>query len=158
LDTCRLGHAPLHPVRPSLFIPPSHCSVVADTKRNVSCRGRPCLHDGPCDASARPECACFNNRAHCESGCRCGRKCACRPSRFYSLLAQHHPLVYPACLIYLPTVSHRTYLLTGTRRWVGCACTAVKGKGPGTCRTQRCACYLAHRECDPELCGKCQAK
>ncbi|KAJ7865126.1 SET domain-containing protein [Mycena olivaceomarginata] len=89
-----------------------------DTRRFTP--GRPCLHDGPCDASARPECACFNNRAHCESGCRCGRKC--------------------------------------TRRWVGCACTAVKGKGPGTCRTQRCACYLAHRECDPELCGKCQVK
>ncbi|KAF8152093.1 hypothetical protein K438DRAFT_1864497 [Mycena galopus ATCC 62051] len=80
--------------------------------------GKPCRHDGPCDATT--DCACFLNKAHCERGCRCSRKC--------------------------------------TRRWPGCACTVPKAKREATCRTVRCACYLAHRECDPEICGKCQAK
>ncbi|KAJ6465402.1 hypothetical protein C8R45DRAFT_839883 [Mycena sanguinolenta] len=77
---------------------------------------RPCRHDGPCDATT--QCACFLNKAHCESSCRCSRKCA--------------------------------------RRWPGCACSVTKRDV--ICRTPRCACYLAHRECDPEICMKCQAK
>ncbi|KAJ7747839.1 hypothetical protein B0H16DRAFT_1850398, partial [Mycena metata] len=82
-------------------------------------RGEPCRHEGPC--SAATECACYLNKAHCESGCRCSRKCA--------------------------------------RRWRGCACSTPKRGGTATiCRTERCACYLAHRECDPEICLKCQAK
>ncbi|KAJ7914045.1 hypothetical protein B0H13DRAFT_1712227 [Mycena leptocephala] len=76
----------------------------------------PCRHDGPCDATT--QCACFLNKAHCESSCRCSRNC--------------------------------------TRRWRGCACSLTK-RGV-ICRTVRCACYLAHRECDPEICLKCQAK
>ncbi|KAF7342541.1 Pre-mRNA splicing factor [Mycena sanguinolenta] len=35
--------------------------------------GKPCRHDGPCDATT--QCACFLNKAHCESSCRCSRKC-----------------------------------------------------------------------------------
>ncbi|KAJ7508873.1 hypothetical protein B0H11DRAFT_1703540 [Mycena galericulata] len=75
--------------------------------------GKPCRHEGPCDAAA--QCACFLNKAHCESGCRCSQKCP--------------------------------------RRWRGCKCTAQRRR----CRTNICACYLAHRECDPELCLSCQA-
>ncbi|KAJ7125141.1 hypothetical protein C8R44DRAFT_782419 [Mycena epipterygia] len=75
---------------------------------------KPCRHDGPCDAAA--QCACFLNKAHCENGCRCSRKC--------------------------------------TRRWRGCMCTRSLRR----CRTESCACYLAHRECDPMICLKCQAK
>ncbi|KAJ7088459.1 SET domain-containing protein [Mycena belliarum] len=75
---------------------------------------KPCRHEGPCDAAA--QCICFLNKAHCESSCRCNRKCA--------------------------------------RRWRGCKCTR---KG-ATCGTDSCACFLAHRECDPELCLKCQAR
>ena len=37
------------------------------------CRKLPCSHTGPCDA--RSNCSCFTNYAHCESGCRCDRKC-----------------------------------------------------------------------------------
>ncbi|KAJ6627717.1 hypothetical protein B0H10DRAFT_1869485 [Mycena sp. CBHHK59/15] len=80
--------------------------------------GLPCSHEGLCDSEA--QCACFFNQAHCESGCRCSRKCA--------------------------------------RRWRGCSCSSSKRFGVGVCRTDRCSCYLAHRECDPELCLKCQAK
>ncbi|KAJ7031480.1 SET domain-containing protein [Mycena alexandri] len=82
-------------------------------------RSKPCRHEGPC--SAATQCACYLNKAHCENGCRCIRKCA--------------------------------------RRWRGCACSTPKRGGTATiCRTERCACFLAHRECDPEICLKCQAK
>ncbi|KAJ7758167.1 hypothetical protein DFH07DRAFT_818963 [Mycena maculata] len=82
--------------------------------------GKPCAHDGPCDATAQPPCACVLNKAHCERSCRCSRKCA--------------------------------------RRWRGCACSQSKTGRYVICRTDRCACWLAHRECDPEICLKCQAK
>ncbi|KAJ6479302.1 hypothetical protein C8R47DRAFT_983573 [Mycena vitilis] len=76
----------------------------------------PCRHDGPCDAST--QCVCYlNNKAYCESGCRCSRKCA--------------------------------------RRWPGCNCSSIKRHD--ICRTKSCACFIANRECDPEVCRKCQA-
>ncbi|KAK7042070.1 Pre-mRNA splicing factor [Favolaschia claudopus] len=90
-----------------------------DTRRFTP--GKPCRHDGPCDSTTN--CICYINKAHCESGCRCSRKCI--------------------------------------RRWAGCACTISKvsrRNNSDICRTKRCACFLAHRECDPEICGKCQAK
>lgn len=36
-------------------------------------RNRPCSHEGPCNAQS--SCPCFENRAHCESACRCDKKC-----------------------------------------------------------------------------------
>ncbi|KIK70705.1 hypothetical protein GYMLUDRAFT_89715 [Collybiopsis luxurians FD-317 M1] len=77
----------------------------------------PCRHEGPCDADA--DCACFQNKAHCERSCRCDLK-ICR------------------------------------RRWPGCNC--VRSRSARPCGTDRCACFRAHRECDPELCGKCEAR
>ncbi|KAF7342324.1 Pre-mRNA splicing factor [Mycena venus] len=91
-------------------------SLFADFDASKFTPGRPCRHDGPCDATT--QCPCFLIKAHCESACRCSRKC--------------------------------------TRRWQGCACSVTKRDV--ICRTPRCACYLAHRECDPEICKKCQAK
>lgn len=76
----------------------------------------PCSHAGPCDA--RSNCSCFFNYAHCESSCRCDRKC--------------------------------------NRQWPGCAC--AKSKLRRTCMTDRCPCFRAHRECNPEICVKCEAK
>ncbi|KAJ7879180.1 hypothetical protein B0H13DRAFT_2543857 [Mycena leptocephala] len=35
---------------------------------------------------------------------------------------------------------------------------AVEKSCSAICSTDRCTCYLAHHECDPELCLKCQAK
>ncbi|KAF8056606.1 hypothetical protein FPV67DRAFT_1431373 [Lyophyllum atratum] len=45
------------------------------------------------------------------------------------------------------------------RRWRGCQCAKSKQQGRQhiTCKTSRCPCYRAHRECDPELCIKCEA-
>ncbi|KAH7922106.1 SET domain-containing protein [Leucogyrophana mollusca] len=40
------------------------------------------------------------------------------------------------------------------RRWRGCRCGVTK---VGTsCISERCPCVVAHRECDPELCQKCE--
>lgn len=36
-------------------------------------------------------------------------------------------------------------------RYTGCKCKGCK------CRTRACPCYAAHRECDPDLCGSCEA-
>ncbi|KAH0587994.1 hypothetical protein H2248_006737 [Termitomyces sp. 'cryptogamus'] len=42
------------------------------------------------------------------------------------------------------------------RRWHGCTCS--KAKQEKICRTTRCSCFRARRECDPELCTKCEAR
>ncbi|EGN92578.1 hypothetical protein SERLA73DRAFT_117187 [Serpula lacrymans var. lacrymans S7.3] len=42
------------------------------------------------------------------------------------------------------------------RRWRGCRCATSKAHG--SCVSDKCACYIAHRECDPELCLKCKCK
>jgi hypothetical protein len=44
------------------------------------------------------------------------------------------------------------------RKFQGCSCASFKHKKPGdfVCwRDDRCACYRAGRECDPDLCGSC---
>ncbi|KAE9398446.1 SET domain-containing protein [Gymnopus androsaceus JB14] len=43
------------------------------------------------------------------------------------------------------------------RRWPGCNCVRTRTLGR-PCGTDRCSCFRAHRECDPELCGKCEAR
>ncbi|KAF9074813.1 hypothetical protein BDP27DRAFT_1257959 [Rhodocollybia butyracea] len=46
---------------------------------------------------------------------------------------------------------------TCRRRWPGCKCKRTKTINR-PCGTDRCPCYKAFRECDPELCGKCEAR
>ncbi|KIJ51892.1 hypothetical protein M422DRAFT_118115, partial [Sphaerobolus stellatus SS14] len=45
--------------------------------------------------------------------------------------------------------------LTCVRRPKGCRC---KNSGRKMCRTPKCPCFKAGRECDPELCLKCGAR
>ncbi|KAJ7056621.1 hypothetical protein C8F01DRAFT_1154329 [Mycena amicta] len=47
-----------------------------------------------------------------------------------------------------------------TRRWKGCNCVKRSNiKASLMCRTKTCECFLAHRECDPEMCTKyCHAR
>ncbi|KAJ7159514.1 hypothetical protein C8R46DRAFT_1194840 [Mycena filopes] len=93
--------------------------------------GKPCTHEGPC--SAVTQCVCYLNKAHCESGCRCSRKC--------------------------------------TRRWRGCTCAATTATattkqrggaggagGSGGAAVATMAICRTSRECDPEICLRCQAK
>ncbi|KAF9442123.1 SET domain-containing protein [Macrolepiota fuliginosa MF-IS2] len=42
------------------------------------------------------------------------------------------------------------------RKWRGCMCT--KSRSNKTCGTDRCPCFRAHRECDPDICAKCEAR
>ncbi|EDR03302.1 uncharacterized protein LACBIDRAFT_307384 [Laccaria bicolor S238N-H82] len=42
-------------------------------------------------------------------------------------------------------------------RWKGCKCGTRK-KSSGHCGTEKCPCWAAARECDPELCVKCDAR
>ncbi|KAJ7016348.1 hypothetical protein C8F04DRAFT_1345956, partial [Mycena alexandri] len=59
--------------RPQPKLPPS---AFADFDTGKFTPSKPCRHEGPC--SAATQCACYLNKAHCENGCRCIRKCARR--------------------------------------------------------------------------------
>jgi [histone H3]-lysine27 N-trimethyltransferase EZH2 len=39
-----------------------------------------------------------------------------------------------------------------TRRWKGCNCSSR-----GCCSSNKCPCFAATRECDPDVCGNCGA-
>lgn len=57
----------------------------------------------------------------------------------------------PGILLYL----QQPPLSLGHRRPKGCRCKPINGK---YCRTLKCPCFKAGRECDPELCNKCEAR
>lgn len=42
----------------------------------------------------------------------------------------------------------------GNRRWAGCRCSILTT----SCSSKVCPCFIAGRECDPELCRGCHAK
>ena len=114
---------------------------------NLLDRNEPCQHLGPCNDAA--ECACFLNHAHCERNCACGT--SCNKTRFSE------------------TRQGNSFGSIGRRRWRGCHCHGERprvygfGRIPsGTsfpaCATNHCPCVKALRECDPELCLRCECK
>jgi len=70
-----------------------------------------------------------------------------------------HPAVVPPHVrsIFLSSLPNISSCWTGKRRWAGCKCAHRKDHKP-ICRTPRCICYKAGRECDPALCLKCDAR
>eukprot|EP00173_Palmaria_palmata_P004426 Plantae.Rhodophyta-Palmaria_palmata.ctg6000.p1 GENE.Plantae.Rhodophyta-Palmaria_palmata.ctg6000~~Plantae.Rhodophyta-Palmaria_palmata.ctg6000.p1 ORF type:complete len:449 (-),score=44.90 Plantae.Rhodophyta-Palmaria_palmata.ctg6000:41-1387(-) len=87
----------------------------------------PCAHTGDC--SENSDCSCFVNSLYCEA------TCGCNSSRWTSQGLE------------LPD---RKSLCSF--RFTGCGCDAMSG-----CNTDRCACWVANRSCDPDFCNSCSA-
>lgn len=94
----------------------------------------PCSHDGSCldpDAAESGACVCTRGRTFCEKFCQCSLECKC-----FRVILNEQSLV--------------SFIFSGPNRFPGCRCR-------GHCDTKQCPCYLANRECDPDLCTACGA-
>lgn len=87
----------------------------------------PCAHPG---IPCDKNCPCVESQNYCEKYCQCCIDC--------KYIAKLLVLVYHAACI-------------GRNRFPGCRCSK------GFCDTKHCPCYLAVRECDPDMCKKCGA-
>lgn len=113
--------------------------AAADGSSNHVYNYQPCDHPRqPCDSS----CPCVTAQNFCEKFCQCSSECKKSPSSILSPLLlllqqrqQPRPLLRPCA---------------GQNRFPGCRCKAQ-------CNTKQCPCYLAVRECDPDLCLTCGA-
>jgi len=74
-------------------------------------------------------CSCVESQNFCEKYCQCTAEC----EMSFIVLTVYHS----SC--------------SGRNRFPGCRCSK------GFCDTKHCPCYLAVRECDPDLCKKCGA-
>lgn len=98
-----------------------------------------CSHEGPCSSA---DCECFRKRNNC------GRECRCPPS----------------CKWYMHKRDRKSSLdsffthFSGRRRHKGCRCYEPASGKDRVCGTDRCPCFKAGRECDPDLCGSCGAR
>lgn len=92
----------------------------------------PCNHSGPCDQT----CPCLQAQNFCEKYCLCSNTCK--------------NLVCILNLVFFHFIVIWWFYFLGQNRFPGCRCKAQ-------CNTKACPCYLAVRECDPDLCQMCGA-
>lgn len=109
---------------------------------------QPCDHpDHPCDSS----CPCIMTQNFCEKFCQCNPDCK---KRSYLSSCQITAKISSNFLcvrgwVGIP-LSMFMFPLQGQNRFPGCRCKTQ-------CNTKQCPCYLAVRECDPDLCLTCGA-
>ena len=96
-----------------------------------ACRVKPCYHPGPCNPYSN--CACYNARQRCKRTCRCLKTCM--------------------FLGHFVADGSLTFVREGNLRFKGCKCSRTK-----CAENSACLCQKLGRECDPELCLKCDAR
>ncbi|ETN12566.1 hypothetical protein, variant 1 [Phytophthora nicotianae INRA-310] len=114
-----------------------------------------CMHEGMCDSTG---CSCMKRDHMCEKACACSRdcpnRCVRRDERQMKQLNVLR-LIIGAYLLTKRKEGHLTdYCLlrcVTLGRFEGCSCS------PGECRTSKCPCFAALRECDPDVCVSCGA-
>ena len=103
-------------------------SLIIEGQSTYQLNYQPCLHPGKsCDQS----CICVASHNFCEKYCNCSPDCE-----------------LPVHLIKEPLSHHLS--IQGPNRFPGCRCRS-------SCSTKHCPCFLAVRECDPDLCNTCGA-
>ena len=111
---------------------PSLC-VPAEGQATYQYNYQPCLHPGqPCDQ----HCPCVSSHNFCEKYCNCSLDCKSVFLQFFTTASTFFPS-------------------QGPNRFLGCRCRS-------SCSTKHCPCFLAVRECDPDICkcgaGVCKTK
>ena len=103
-----------------------------------SFRALTCHHKGPCNQYTK--CKCYNEQQRCQRMCSCSKDCKKRslPFRMCSLTRQK-------------------FILKGSLKFKGCRCHSKRNQKLCT-PTSGCPCVRLRRECNPELCLKCDAR
>lgn len=100
----------------------------------------PCRHPAGqlCDQNCHP-----GPQNYCEKFCCCNSDCKFNITRFIICI------MFDVTCSLRETTTHE-FAFQGQNRFPGCRCKAQ-------CNTKQCPCYLAVRECDPDLCQACGA-
>ncbi|OXB71279.1 UNVERIFIED_CONTAM: hypothetical protein H355_005750, partial [Colinus virginianus] len=122
---------------------PGISPIVPDNSPTQVYNYQPCDHpEHPCDSS----CPCIMTQNFCEKFCQCNPDCKENPR---TTTCQQLVMCAPVreCL---PAYKITGCVSAGQNRFPGCRCKTQ-------CNTKQCPCYLAVRECDPDLCLTCGA-
>ncbi|KAG6971765.1 hypothetical protein JG688_00004284, partial [Phytophthora aleatoria] len=115
---------------------------------------QPCMHEGMCDSTG---CSCMKRDHMCEKACACSRDCPNRCVKQDGRQMNKFRVELWNTLVGNIFVKERiladfvTVVVLLGDRFEGCSCS------PGECRTSKCPCFAALRECAPDACISCGA-